>query len=77
MNGPFSILVGFNGGMMALNDRIKLRSLAVATKGAKLYAASEEAAIRAICPSPERIWFPRGGEPVIATLTEESLSCSA
>lgn len=77
MNGPFSILVGFTGGMMALNDRLKLRSLAVATKGTRLYAASEEAAIRAVCPRPERVWFPRGGEPVIATVAEGALSCSA
>ncbi|WP_418687430.1 hypothetical protein, partial [Adlercreutzia sp.] len=27
ITGPFSILVGFNGGMLALNDRLKLRSM--------------------------------------------------
>ena len=29
---PLSILLGFEGGMMALNDRLKLRSMVVAEK---------------------------------------------
>ena len=29
ITGPFSILLGFTGGMMALNDRLKLRSMVV------------------------------------------------
>ena len=33
ITGPFSILVGFTGGMMALNDRLKLRSMVVGEKG--------------------------------------------
>lgn len=66
--GPFSILLGFEGGMMALNDRLKLRSMVAAEKGARVYVASEECAIRAIEPSPERVWSPRGGEPLIVTL---------
>ncbi len=68
ITGPFSILLGFEGGIMALNDRLKLRSMVAAEKGDLLYVASEECAIRAIQPSPDRIWSPRGGEPVIATL---------
>ncbi len=64
INGPFSIILGFEGGMMALNDRIKLRPLIAAEKGDYVYVASEEAAIRIVCPSPDRIWSPRGGEPV-------------
>ena len=68
MNGPFSIILGSNQGLIALNDRLKLRSMAAATKGNFLYLASEESAIREICPHPEKVWFPRGGEPVIATL---------
>ena len=32
ITGPFSILLGFTGGMMALNDRLKLRSMVVAEK---------------------------------------------
>ncbi len=65
INGPFSIILGFDGGMMALNDRIKLRSLVAAEKGDMLYVASEEAAIRIICESPDRVWSPAGGEPII------------
>ncbi len=68
ITGPFSILVGFRGGMMALNDRLKLRSLVAAEKGRTVYFSSEEAAIRVIEESPDRVWAPRGGEAVIVTL---------
>lgn len=68
ITGPFSILLGFNGGMMALNDRLKLRSMVVAEKGEMVYVASEECAIRAVEPNPDRIWSPKGGEPVIVRL---------
>ncbi|WP_087065616.1 class II glutamine amidotransferase [Intestinibacillus massiliensis] len=68
VTGPFSILVGFDGGLMALNDRLKLRSMVVGEKGDTVYIASEECAIRVIEPSLDRIWAPRGGEPVIVTL---------
>ena len=68
ITGPFSILLGYNGGLMALNDRLKLRSMVIAEKGDMFYAASEEAAIRVIEPNPDKIWSPRGGEPVIAEL---------
>jgi glutamate synthase domain-containing protein 1 len=71
MNGPFSIIVGFPNGMMALNDRLKLRSLTAAEKGDLLMVASEESAIRLICPNPERVWYPRGGEPVIGRISKE------
>lgn len=68
ITGPFSILLGFSGGMMALNDRLKLRSMVVGEKGDMTYVASEECAIREIEPNPDKIWAPRGGEPVIVTL---------
>jgi glutamate synthase domain-containing protein 1 len=68
LTGPFSILMGFEGGLMALNDRLKLRSMVVGEKGQMVYMASEECAIRAIEPSPDTIWAPKGGEPVIVTL---------
>ncbi|NLC69609.1 MAG: glutamine amidotransferase family protein [Clostridiaceae bacterium] len=70
VNGPFSIIVGCRDGMIALNDRIKLRPLVAATKGDFVYVASEEAAVRVVCPSLDRIWAPRGGEPVVALLGE-------
>jgi len=72
MNGPFSIIVGFSGGIMALNDRIKLRPLVAGSQGTTLYVASEEAAIREICPDVEKVWYPQGGEPVIGRLEEGS-----
>lgn len=68
INGPFSIILGSRNGIVALNDRIKLRSLVAATKGDFLYVASEESAIREVCSNPDRIWAPRGGEPVIGLL---------
>ena len=68
ITGPFSILLGFEGGMMALNDRLKLRSMVAAERGDIVYVASEEAAIRIIAPELDKIWSPAGGEPVIVTL---------
>ncbi len=71
VTGPFSILVGFNGGMMALNDRLKLRSMVAAEKGDRVYVASEECAIRVLEDRVDRIWSPMGGEPLIFRLHED------
>ena len=71
INGPFSILVGFEGGLMALNDRLKLRSMVVGEKGDMVYIASEECAIRAIEPELDTLWSPGGGQPVIVTLNQK------
>ena len=68
INGPFSIIFGYTGGLMALNDRLKLRSMVVAEHGDKAYIASEECAIRAIEPELDYVRAPRGGEPVIFEL---------
>ena len=68
ITGPFSILLGFEGGMMALNDRLKLRSMVVGEKGDMTYFASEECAIRMMEPNVDNLWSPRGGEPVIVRL---------
>ncbi len=70
ITGPFSIVFGFNGGLMALNDRLKLRSMVVGEKKDLVYIASEETAIRAMEPDAENIWAPAGGEPVIVTVKE-------
>ena len=67
ITGPFSILVGFENGMMALNDRLKLRSMVVAETEDIAYVASEECAIRRVEPHVTNVWAPRGGEPVIFT----------
>ncbi len=68
ITGPFSIIFGYTGGLMALNDRLKLRSMVVAERGDKAYIASEECAIRVIEPELDYVRAPRGGEPVIFEL---------
>ncbi|MCL2211967.1 MAG: glutamine amidotransferase family protein [Treponema sp.] len=70
ITGPFSILVGFDDGagergLMALNDRLKLRSMVIGEKDDTVYMASEEAAIRIIEPNLDNVWAPKGGQPVI------------
>ena len=68
LNGPFAIVLGFNGGMVALNDRIKLRPLVAAKQGSILMVASEESAMREVLDSPDEVWAPKAGEPVIARI---------
>lgn len=70
ITGPFSIVLGFDGGLMALNDRLKLRSMVVGEKDDKVFIASEEAAIRTMEPNVENIWAPAGGEPVIVKVKD-------
>ncbi len=70
VTGPFSIILGFTGGLMALNDRLKLRSMVVAEQDDRVYIASEEAAIRAVAPDAGEVYAPGGGEPVIVHVKE-------
>lgn len=70
VTGPFSIVLGFTGGLMALNDRLKLRSMVVGEKDDRVFVASEEAAIRVMEPEAENLWAPSGGEPVIVRVKE-------
>ncbi len=70
ITGPFSIVLGFDGGLMALNDRLKLRSMVIGEKEDRVFIGSEEAAIRALEPDAENIWAPSGGEPVIIRVKE-------
>ncbi len=70
ITGPFSIILGYTGGLMALNDRLKLRSMVVGEKDDRVFIASEEAAIRTMEPGAENIWAPMGGESVIVTVKE-------
>ena len=70
VTGPFSIILGFDGGLMALNDRLKLRSMVVGEQDDMVYIASEEAAIRVMAPDIQNIWSPAGGEPVIVRVKE-------
>lgn len=70
ITGPFSVLLGFTGGIMALGDRLKLRSMVVGERDDMVYFASEECAIRCMDPKVENIWAPSGGEPVIVRVKE-------
>ena len=70
VTGPFSIVLGFDGGLMALNDRLKLRSMVCAERGDRVFIASEECAIRAMEPEAEHVWSPAGGQPVIVRVKE-------
>lgn len=71
ITGPFSIMCGFTDGLMALNDRLKLRSMVAGEKDDVVYIASEESAIRAVCPDAGNIWAPKGGEPIIVRVNRE------
>ena len=66
-------LVGFTGGILALNDRLKLRSMVVGERGDTVYIASEESAIRAIEPELDTLYYPRGGEPVVYRVNQGAL----
>lgn len=73
ITGPFSIVLGFEGGLMALNDRLKLRSMVIGEKDDRVFIASEEAAIRTMEPDAQNIWAPAGGEPVIIKVQDNQL----
>ena len=70
ITGPFSIVFGWDGGLMALNDRLKLRSMITAEKEDKVFIASEEAAVRVMEPDAGNFYAPSGGEPVIVRVKE-------
>jgi len=70
ITGPFSIIYSFENGIMALNDRLKLRSMVVGEKDDLVYLASEECAIRVIQPELDYLYAPKGGEPVIVLANE-------
>ncbi len=70
VNGPFSILVGSEEGLLALNDRLKLRSLMTAEKGSMVYLASEQAAIEIVCSDAQNMRSLDGGVPFVVQLDE-------
>jgi glutamate synthase domain-containing protein 1 len=78
VNGPFAIVVGHGGGLVALNDRVKLRPLVVGRAGEMTCISSEESAIHSVVSGLDDVWSPRGGEPVIVNLkqpVEEEAPC--
>jgi glutamate synthase domain-containing protein 1 len=77
LNGPFAIVLGFNGGMAALNDRIKLRPLVAARRGSIVMVASEESAICEVLDAPDAVWSPRAAEPVVARLARPASPTNA
>ena len=70
VNGPFSVILGSDEGLLALNDRLKLRALMTGEKGSMVYLASEQAAIEIVCPDAENIRAIDGGVPFVAQLDE-------
>ncbi|MBF0274412.1 MAG: glutamine amidotransferase family protein [Nitrospinae bacterium] len=70
LNGPFAVLLGHSNGLIGLSDRVKLRPLVCAEKGETVYMSSEESSIIAICPEPDKVWFPHAGDPIIVDLKE-------
>ncbi len=70
INGPMSVLIGSDEGLLALNDRLKLRALMVGECGKMVYFASEQAAIEIVCPQVESIRSLDGGIPFVVQLDE-------
>ena len=70
VNGPFSVILGSDEGLLALNDRLKLRALMVGEKGSMVYLASEQAAIEIVCPDAQNIRAVDGGVPFVVQLDE-------
>jgi glutamate synthase domain-containing protein 1 len=75
LNGPFAVLLGHSEGMVGLSDRVKLRPLVAAKKDDMLYVSSEECGIREVCPSPDKVWFPKAGELVEGRIKVKEESC--
>ena len=73
MNGPFTVIVAHHGEMIAMTDRIKLRPLSAGVKNNFLYISSEEAPIHLVAPNPDRVWRPKGGEPVVGRLKDQKI----
>jgi len=71
LNGPFAFLLAYGGGLIGLNDRVKLRPLVVGRKGNTWYMSSEESAIRLIEPDLDEMFAPPAGKPVIVELEPE------
>ena len=70
VNGPFSVILGSDEGLLALNDRLKLRALMVGEKGPMTYLASEQAAIEIVCPDAENVRSIEGGVPFVVQLDD-------
>ncbi len=72
INGPFSIILGFKEGVGAMNDRLKLRSLMIGEADSCVYMASEECAIRKICPHLKDLFSLKAQEAYMVTYEEDA-----
>lgn len=70
VNGPFSVILGSDEGLLAINDRLKLRALMVAEFNPMVYLASEQAAIEVVCPEAQNMRSIEGGRPYVIQLDE-------
>lgn len=70
VNGPFSVILGSDEGLLALNDRLKLRALMAGEKGDMVYLASEQAAIEVVCPDVQNVRSIEGGVPFVVQLND-------
>lgn len=73
INGPFSIILGSEKGIMACNDRLKLRNLIIGRKDHTIYMASEECAIRAVTSDLDELFALDGGVGFEADYEEVSV----
>ncbi len=71
INGPSALILGFENGMLGLNDRIKLRPLVAAQGGDFGYLSSEESGILSVTnrSTLNEIYHPAAGQPVIFRYT--------
>ena len=72
INGPFSIILGFQDGVGAMNDRLKLRSLMIGEQASCVYMASEESAIRKMSPQLNRLFSLKAQEAYVVTYEEDA-----
>ncbi len=75
LNGPFAFVLGFDGGLIGLNDRVKLRPLVVGRHDRTVYYSSEEAAIWVVNEQVSDVWAPPAGQPHITLLDGADVTC--
>ncbi len=72
LNGPFAVLIAFDGGMFSLTDNTKLRPMTSATSEGYTYFASEIASLYEMDHNLQEVVTPRAGEPIIALFDREA-----
>ncbi len=73
ISGPMSVILSSDEGLLALNDRLKLRALVAGEKDSMVYLASEQAAIEIVCPEVENVRSIDGGVPFVVQLDSVAL----